>query len=57
MSKHDRNQDREELIARSIAFLGEVKDMTAGTDVERWLNQTHGPGSEVYEQLDRKSVV
>lgn len=53
MSKHDSNQDREELIARSIAFLGEVKDMTAGTDVERWLNQTRGPGSEVYEQLAR----
>ena len=53
MSKHDSNQDREELIARSIAFLGEVKDLTAGTEVERWLNQTHGPGSEVYEQLAR----
>ncbi|WP_298928181.1 DUF4863 family protein [uncultured Ramlibacter sp.] len=46
-------QDRDELIARSIAFLDEVKDMTAGTETERWLNQKYGLGSELYETLAR----
>lgn len=45
--------DREALIQRSIEFLDEVKDMTAGTPVERWLNATHGPGSALYEDLAR----
>lgn len=43
--------DREALVARSIPFLDEVKDMTAGTEVERWLNERYGPGSELYETL------
>ncbi|GGC88852.1 hypothetical protein GCM10011396_40080 [Undibacterium terreum] len=42
---------RDELIKRSISFLAEVKEMTAGVDVERWLNKTHGPGSSVYDEL------
>lgn len=42
---------RDALIRLSAAFLGEVKDLTPGTTVERWLNATHGPGSEVYERL------
>ena len=45
------NDDREALIQRSIPFLEEVKDMTAGAEVERWLNETHGPGSALYETL------
>lgn len=45
------NNDRDALIQRSIPFLEEVKDMTAGTEVERWLNQKYGPGSELYETL------
>lgn len=44
---------REALIARCLPFFDEVKDMTAGTEVERWLNATHGPGSELYEVLAR----
>lgn len=44
---------REELIRRSIPFLGEVKDMTAGAEVERWLNATYGPDSELYQTLAR----
>ncbi len=32
--------NREELIQRSIPFLREVKDMTPGADMERWLNET-----------------
>ncbi|NML44547.1 DUF4863 family protein [Ramlibacter sp. G-1-2-2] len=41
----------EALIARSIPFLEEVKDMTASTEVERWLNEKYGPGSELYQAL------
>lgn len=44
-------QDREALIERCLPFLEEVKDMTPGTEVERWLNQAYGPGSELYETL------
>jgi hypothetical protein len=44
---------RDELIQRSIPFLHEIKDLTAGTDVEHWLNQERGPGSEFYEELSR----
>jgi hypothetical protein len=47
------NHDREALIERSVPFLEEVKDMTAGTEAERWLNRTYGPGSELYETLAR----
>jgi hypothetical protein len=50
MHKH---QDRDALIERSIPFLEEVKDMTAGTDVERWLNDRYGPDSELYQTLSR----
>ena len=42
---------REELIAASLPFLAEIKDMTAGTEVERWLNTRHGPGSPLYTRL------
>jgi hypothetical protein len=47
MGHHD------DLIARSIMFLKEVKDMTPGTAVEQWLNKTHGPGSDLYDNLSR----
>ena len=50
MNKH---QDRDALIERSLPFLEEVKDMTAGTDVERWLNDRYGPESELYQTLSR----
>jgi hypothetical protein len=42
---------RESLIERSIPFLEEVKDLTTGTEVERWLNENHGPTSELYRTL------
>ena len=45
--------DREALIERCIPFLEEVKDMTTGTEVERWLNQKYGPESELYMTLAR----
>ena len=44
---------REELIKRSIPFLREVKDMTPGADMERWLNKTYGEESDLYKDLSR----
>ena len=43
--------DREALIERCIPFLEEVKDMTASTEVERWLNGKYGPDSQLYRSL------
>lgn len=45
--------EREQLISRCIPFLEVVKDMTAGAEVERWLNATYGPGSDLYQTLAR----
>ena len=42
---------REQLIARSIPFLEEIKNLTPGTEVEKWLNKTHGPGTDLYDEL------
>jgi hypothetical protein len=44
---------REELIARSIPFLSEVKDMTPGAEMERWLNRKYGEDSPLYKDLAR----
>ena len=44
---------RDELIQCSIPFLREVKDMTPGAEMERWLNQTYGEGSQLYQDLAR----
>ncbi|HEY1699442.1 MAG TPA: DUF4863 family protein [Trebonia sp.] len=43
----------QELIDRSIPFLEEVKNRTAGAELETWLNETSGPGSAVYDNLAR----
>ena len=45
------NKDREALVDHSIPFLQNVKDMTAGAEVERWLNLKYGPDSELYRTL------
>jgi hypothetical protein len=39
------------LIERSIPFLAEVKNRTAGPELESWLNQTYGPGSSLWDDL------
>ena len=39
---------REELIERSISFLREVKDMTPGAGMEKWLNEKYGEDSDLY---------
>ncbi|MFC9840260.1 DUF4863 family protein [Rhodococcus sp. NPDC127530] len=41
------------LIDRSIPFLDEVKNRTAGGELEGWLNTTYGPGTELYDDLAR----
>ncbi|WGY01783.1 DUF4863 family protein [Nocardioides sp. QY071] len=41
----------QDLIDASIPFLNALKNRTAGEDLERWLNQTHGPGSEFYDRV------
>src|SRR5215475_1641215 len=42
---------RTALIERSLPFLEEIRNMTAGSEVEAWLNRTHGPGSPLYRDL------
>jgi hypothetical protein len=44
---------KDELVARLIPLLQEVKDMTAGTEVEQWLNATYGVESDLYKDLSR----
>ena len=44
---------KHELFARIVPFLQEIKDMTAGTEVEQWLNTTHGVDSATYRDLAR----
>jgi len=44
-------QKREHLIECSIKLLSEMKNMTAGSDVENWLNSTYPPQSALYSQL------
>lgn len=53
MPSNTKIREREELIERCLPFLAEVKDMTAGTEVERWLNKEKGPGSALYDDLAR----
>lgn len=43
----------EELIDRSIPFLEEIKNRTAGEELETWLNTTYGPDSVMYKDLAR----
>lgn len=38
-------------IARSIPFVNEIKDSTAGSELETRLNEVHGPGSPLYDDL------
>ena len=40
-----------QLMARSARFLAEVKNRTAGEDLERWLNDRYGPDSDLYREL------
>jgi hypothetical protein len=53
MSQTQFKSTKEELVARFIPFLQEVKDMTTSTEVEQWLNTKHGVESELYKDLPR----
>ena len=44
---------RQALIDRSIPFLEEVKDMTPGAEMERWLNEKYDEKSSLYQDLAR----
>ena len=44
---------REQLTERSISFLREVKDMTPGAEMEKWLNKKYGEDSKLYKELSR----
>ncbi|HEX6524833.1 MAG TPA: DUF4863 family protein [Streptosporangiaceae bacterium] len=41
------------MIDRSIPFLEEVKNRTAGEELGVWLNATYEPGSALYDDLAR----
>jgi hypothetical protein len=43
----------QKLIERSIPFLEEVKNRTAGGELEAWLNENYGPGTPLFEDLSR----
>jgi hypothetical protein len=53
MSQTQLTSSKDELIARLIPFLQEVKDMTTSTEVEQWLNSKHGVESALYKDLAR----
>jgi hypothetical protein len=44
---------REQLIERSVAFLDEMKNKTAGKELDLWLNATYGPETTLYKDLAR----
>jgi uncharacterized protein DUF4863 len=44
---------REELIERSIPFLRDVKDMTPGVAMEKWLNEKYDQSSDLYKDFAR----
>ena len=44
---------KDQLVARCLPFLEEVRDMTTNTDVEQWLNSKYGVDSDLYKDLAR----
>ncbi|MBW0445734.1 DUF4863 family protein [bacterium M00.F.Ca.ET.228.01.1.1] len=53
MSQTNALSSKDQLVARCLPFLEEVKDMTAGTEAERWLNERYGVTSDLYQDLAR----
>jgi len=41
----------DDLIERCIPFLNEIRNRTAGEELEAWLNETHGPGTALWDDL------
>lgn len=53
MSRTQFTHSKDELVACFIPLLREIKDMTASTEVEQWLNAKYGVESELYNNLAR----
>jgi hypothetical protein len=53
MSENSFTHGKDELIARFIPLLQEIKDMTTGVEFEQWLNTKYGVESELYKDLAR----
>ena len=53
MSQTQSTSTKDELFARFIPLLQEVKDMTTSTEVEQWLNTKYGVESKLYTELAR----
>jgi hypothetical protein len=53
MSQTRFTSTKDELVARFIPFLQGIKDMTASTEIEQWLNMKYGVESELYKDLSR----
>jgi hypothetical protein len=53
MSQNKTYPHKEQLISLCLPFLEEVKDLTTGTDVERWLNDKYGPNSTFFQEVSR----
>lgn len=47
MSQTATISNKDQLIARCLPFLEEVRDMTTNTDVEQWLNSKYGVDSDL----------
>lgn len=53
-------ENKQRLLALCRSFLAEIKTLTPGAEAERWLNDTHGPGSAFYDAvaaLIRRGVI
>jgi hypothetical protein len=44
---------KDEFIARCVPFLQEVKNKTAGSELEQWLNTNYGVDSDFYQNVSR----
>jgi Domain of unknown function (DUF4863) len=53
MSQIPQTSSKDELLARLVPFLQEVKDMTTSTEAEQWLNTKYGVESALYRDLAR----
>jgi hypothetical protein len=54
MSQTKLTHTKDDFIASCVPLLKEVKDMTAGAELEQWLNTTYGVDSALYQELARQ---
>jgi len=53
MSQNNTSPNQQKLISLCLPFLEKVKDMTTGTEVERWLNSEYGVDSDFFREVSR----